>query len=99
MARPASALDLPLHAHLGVMAQCFFAKLTRRRLERGVFRSVDDLKAAIDRFLAETNADPKPFVWTAKPTRILAAVKRGKQALLGSGSQLGGQDSNLRISN
>jgi transposase len=59
----------------------FFAKLTRRRLKRGVFRSVDDLKTAIDRFVAETNADPKPFVWTAKPTRILAAVKRGKQAL------------------
>jgi hypothetical protein len=48
----------------------FFAKLTRRRLERGVFRSLDDLKAAIDRFVAETNADPKPFVWTAKPSRI-----------------------------
>src|SRR5882672_1278388 len=59
----------------------FFAKLTRRRLKRGVFRSVDDLKAAIDRFVAETNADPKPFVWTAKPNRVLAAVKRGKQAL------------------
>jgi transposase len=40
----------------------FFAKLTRRRLKRSVFRSVDDLKAAIDRFVAETNADPKPFV-------------------------------------
>ena len=59
----------------------FFAKLTRRRLKRGVFRSLDDLKDAIDRFVAETNADPKPFAWTAKPTRILAAVKRGKQAL------------------
>lgn len=59
----------------------FFAKLTRRRLRRGVFRSLDELKAAIDRFVAETNADPKPFVWTAKPTRILAAVKRGKQTL------------------
>src|SRR3954468_10836864 len=34
----------------------FFAKLTRRRLKRGVFRSVDDLKAAIDRFVVETNA-------------------------------------------
>lgn len=56
----------------------FFAKLTRRRLKRGVFRSLDDLKDAIDRFVAETNADPKPFVWTAKPTRILAAIKRVK---------------------
>ena len=59
----------------------FFAKLTRRRLKRGVFRSVDDLKAAIERFVAETNNDPKPFVWTAKPNRVPAAVKRGKQAL------------------
>ena len=48
---------------------------------RGVFRSVDELKAAINRFLAETNADPKPFVWTADPGRVIAAVKRGKQAL------------------
>jgi len=59
----------------------FFAKLTRRRLKRGVFRSLDNLKAAIDSFVAETNTDPKPFVWTAKPNRILAAVKRGKQAI------------------
>ena len=59
----------------------FFAKLTRRRLKRGVFRSVVDLQVAINRFVAETNADPKPFVWTADPKRVLAAVKRGKQAL------------------
>jgi transposase len=31
----------------------FFAKLTRRRLKRGVFRSLDDLKAAIERFVAD----------------------------------------------
>ena len=59
----------------------FFAKLTRRRLKRGVFRSIVDLQAAINRFLEETNDDPKPFVWTADPDNIIAAVKRGKQAL------------------
>src|SRR3974390_1165723 len=59
----------------------YFAKLTNRRLKRGVFRSVAELEAAINRFLAETNTDPKPFVWTARPSRILAAVKRGKQTL------------------
>jgi cation diffusion facilitator CzcD-associated flavoprotein CzcO len=32
----------------------FFAKLTRRRLKRGVFRSVADLQAAINRFVEET---------------------------------------------
>ena len=34
----------------------FFAKLSRRRLKRGVFRSVVDLHAAINRFLTETIA-------------------------------------------
>ena len=61
--------------------ESFFAKLTRQRLQRGVFRSLDELKVAINRFLADTNANPKPFVWTADPNRVLAAVKRGKQAL------------------
>jgi transposase len=59
----------------------FFAKLTRQRLQRGVFRSVVDLQLAINRFVEDTNADPKPFVWTADPRRVLASVKRGKQTL------------------
>jgi len=57
----------------------FFAKLTNRRLQRGVFRSVDELEIAIERFIAEANAEPRPFLWTARPSRILAAVKRGKK--------------------
>ena len=61
--------------------ETFFSRLTRRRLKRGVFHSLVDLQAAINRFVAETNQNPKPFVWTADPNRVLAAVKRGKQAL------------------
>jgi transposase len=59
----------------------FLAKLFKRRLQRGVFHSLVDLQAAINRFLAEHNMQPKPFVWTADPDRIIAAVKRGHQAL------------------
>jgi transposase len=59
----------------------FFARLTRRRLKRGVFRSVVDLQAAIKRFIVDHNSDPKPFVWTADPDRIIAAVRRGHQVL------------------
>jgi transposase len=59
----------------------FFAKLTRQRLKRGVFRSVVDLQAAINRFLAAYNQNPKPFSWTADPDKIIAAVRRGHQAL------------------
>src|SRR6476619_1384602 len=50
----------------------FFATLTRRRLQRGVFHSLVDLQAAINRYLAEHNQAPKPFGWTAEPEAILA---------------------------
>ena len=59
----------------------FFARLSRRRLKRGVFRSVVDLQAAINRFVEETNKTPRPFTWTADPDRIIAAVRRGHQVL------------------
>lgn len=59
----------------------FFAKLTKRRLKSGVFRSIADLQVAINRFLAEHNIQPKPFTWTADPDKIIAAVRRGHQAL------------------
>src|ERR1700712_2228529 len=59
----------------------YFAKLTKRRLQRGTFCSVVELQAAIKRFLAETNADPRPFRWTKDPDKIIAAVKRGHQVL------------------
>ena len=59
----------------------YFAKLTKRRLRRGVFRSIVDLQAAINRFVAETNDDPRPFTWTADPDKIIAAVRRGHQVL------------------
>jgi transposase len=57
-----------------------FAKLTRQRLKRGVFTSILDLQAAINRFIAETNDKPKPFVWIKSADAILAAVQRGRQA-------------------
>jgi hypothetical protein len=59
----------------------FFAKLARRRLKRGVFLSVVDLQAAINRFVVEHNAQPKPFTWTADPDKIIRAVRRGYQVL------------------
>ncbi len=60
----------------------FFAKLTKRRLKRGVFTSIVDLQTAINRFLDEHNqTEAKPFRWTADPDKIIAAVKRGHQVL------------------
>jgi transposase len=59
----------------------FFAILTKRRLKRGVFRSVVDLQAAIKRFIEDHNAHANPFQWVADPDKIIAAVRRGHQAL------------------
>ena len=59
----------------------FFAKLTKRRLRRGVFHSLVALQAAINRFVAETNAAPRPFRWTKDPDGIIAAARRGHQVL------------------
>jgi transposase len=61
--------------------ETFFAALTRRRLKRGAFRSLVELQAAINRYLDEANHDPKPFVWTADPDKIISAVNRGRQVL------------------
>jgi transposase len=59
----------------------FFAILTKRRLKRGVFKSIVDLQAAINRYVVEHNGTPKPFIWTKDPDEIIAAVKRGHQLL------------------
>ncbi|WP_413771037.1 hypothetical protein [Lichenihabitans sp. PAMC28606] len=37
-------------------------------------RSVDDLETAIARYIAATNKDPKPFVWTATANAIKTKV-------------------------
>ncbi len=58
-----------------------FAILTRRRLKRGAFRPIAGLRAAINRFLNEHNQKSKPCTWTAGPDKIIAAARRGRQAL------------------
>lgn len=54
----------------------FFSKITRQRIRRGAFHSLVDLQAAINRYLVEHNADPKPFIWTASASAILDKLNR-----------------------
>ena len=61
--------------------ETFFAKLTRRRLKRGIFPSLVALQEAINRFVEEHNGDPRPFVWTTDPDAIVEKVRRGFHAL------------------
>jgi hypothetical protein len=54
----------------------FFPALTRKRFHRGSFHLLVDLQSAIKRYLAEHNAEPKPFVWKASALSILAKLDR-----------------------
>lgn len=63
------------------MVERFFRDITEQRIRRGVFHSVADLEAAIADYIATHNANPKPFVWTAKASDILEKVKRGRAKL------------------
>ena len=63
------------------MVERFFAEITRKRIRRGVFSSVAELKDAIMAYLENHNANPKPFVWTKSAGEILEKVARARQAL------------------
>lgn len=63
------------------LVERLFAEITRQRIRRGVFTSVDDLKAAIAAWIDARNADPKPFVWTAKAGAIIAKHARARKTL------------------
>jgi transposase len=63
------------------MVERFFRDLTTRRLSDGIFHSVADLEQAITAYIATHNAAPKPFIWTAKASDILAKVSRANAAL------------------
>ena len=67
----------------------FFAKLTRRRLKHGVFHSVGDLQAAINRFVGEYNVcDAKPFIWRAHPDNIIVRLPDRLDRRRGNASRL-----------
>ena len=52
--------------------------LPATQLRRGVFRSVPDLRAAIDAYMPPLNAKPKPLVWTNPAQEILTKVTRAR---------------------
>ena len=52
-----------------------FADLTKKRLRRGAFVSVDALVAAIIEYLEYRNQVPRPFVWTASVESILVKLR------------------------
>jgi transposase len=63
------------------LVERWFGELTSKRIRRGSFFSVDDLKNAIEEFLQAWNETPKPFVWTATVESIVEKLARCRQTL------------------
>jgi transposase len=63
------------------LVERWFREITEKRIRRGVFRSVEQLIAAIRAYIEEHNDHPEPFVWTAKAQDILEKVRRARAVL------------------
>jgi len=63
------------------MVERFFRDLSVNQLRRAVFRSVPELIGTIEQYVQKHNRHPKPFIWTAKASDILAKVTRARAKL------------------
>ena len=57
----------------------WFGKITDKQIRRGTFQNVPELIQAIERFIADNNQDPKPFVWTASAEKIREKIAKLKE--------------------
>jgi transposase len=65
------------------LVERWFRELTDKRVRRGIFYSVEDLKEAIQTFIQTWNEDPRPFVWTASVESILEKMGKCRKVLEG----------------
>lgn len=66
----------PTYASWLNQVEIWFNRITQQAIRRGTFRSVKDLIEKIDRFVQTSNANARPFVWTASADSIFAKVQR-----------------------
>jgi transposase len=58
------------------LVERWFAEITQRCIRRGTFRSTRELEITIREYLAISNRQPKPFVWTKTADEILKSIAR-----------------------
>lgn len=63
------------------MVERFFRDLNHNAIQRGVFPSVPELISTIETYIENHNRNPKPFIWTARASDILAKVAKARTRL------------------
>ena len=74
----------PTYASWLSLVERWFAALTTKQIRRGAFRSVPQLKTAIQAFIDAHHANHTPFVWTKTVDQILASIERFAQRTSGA---------------
>lgn len=60
------------------LVERWFGEITRKRIRRGTFQSVDELIQAIEEYIQINNQNPKPFIWIKSAEDIIAKVNSVK---------------------
>ncbi|MFH1218970.1 MAG: IS630 family transposase [Candidatus Eisenbacteria bacterium] len=63
------------------LVERWFGEITRKRIRRGIFRSVPELVTAIEEYIQCHNEDPKPFVWTKRAEEIVEKISHCKAVI------------------
>jgi transposase len=63
------------------LVECWFSVLTRKRLTNSAFRSVKELRLAIETWVEHWNDNPHPFIWRKTADEILESVNRARATL------------------
>jgi transposase len=66
----------PTHSSWINQVERWFAQLSQKQIKRGNHHSVKQLQEAIETFVKEHNASPKPFRWVKSADQILASITR-----------------------
>jgi transposase len=66
----------PTHSSWLNLIERWFAEITSKRIRRGSWSSVRELKAAIMEYIHQWNNSGRTFVWTKNAGQILAAIEK-----------------------
>ena len=66
----------PTHSSWINQVERWFAQLSQKQIKRGNHHSVKQLQEAIETFVKDHNASPKPFRWVKSADQILASITR-----------------------
>lgn len=63
------------------LVECWFSILTRKRLTNTAFKSVQQLREALDTWIEHWNDNPTPFTWKKTADEILESVRHARTTL------------------